>query len=78
MQEMLVVVDFPCGSCGEDVNVTVKCSGKGLVLRVAAAAFAVARPTCTVVNQVVFEPAGRVHGVTPEKGGGRCWEPSVN
>ena len=78
MQEMLVVVDFPCGSCGQDVNVTVKCSGKGLVLRAAAAAVSVACPGCTVVNQVVFEPAGRVHQVTPETSFGQCWEPSVN
>ena len=71
-------MDFPCGSCGQDVNVTVKCSGKGLVLRSASAAFSVACPGCTVVNQVVFEPAGRVHQVTPEKGFGPGWEPSVN
>jgi hypothetical protein len=78
MKEMLVVVDFPCGSCGQDVNVTVKCCGQGLVLRSASAAFSVACPGCTVVNEVVFEPAGRVHQVTPEDGFGRYREPSVN
>lgn len=78
MQDMLVVLDFPCGSCGQDVNVTVKCSGTGLVLRSMAAAFSVACPTCTVVNQVVFEPTGRVHQVTAARGIGSCWEPSAN
>ncbi len=78
MQHMLVVVDFPCGSCGHDVNVTVKCSGKGLVLRATAAAFSVACPMCTVVNRVVFESTGRVHRVTPETSGGLCWEFSAN
>jgi len=78
MQDMLVVLDFPCGSCGQDVNVTVKCSGNGLVLRSTAAAFSVACPMCTVVNEVVFEPTGRVHQVTPLRGFGSCWEPSVN
>jgi hypothetical protein len=78
MQHLLVVVDFPCGSCGQDVNVTVKCCGKGLGLRATAAAMSVPCPLCTVVNRVVFESTGRVHQVMPETGCGPYWEPSAN
>lgn len=79
MLEVQVELDFTCCSCGARVGVTLRCAGQGLSQGLhAVAAVEVACPTCTGVNQIVFEPSGLIHAVAPRRGL-RWWpEPSIN
>ncbi len=65
MMELNVSVDFDCASCNYPVGVTLKCEGKGLAAGLrTVAAVNVRCPTCATVNQLYFEPSGRVRGVS--------------
>ncbi len=77
MMELQLSLDFDCCSCEGPVGVTLKCAGKGLASRHAVGAAAVACPHCGALNQVCFDPAGRVRGVMPSVA--ECYpEPSLN
>ncbi len=67
MQVIRVSLDFVCSGCGELVGVTVQCKGKGLACGEAGAVAAVnvPCPTCGQINQLCFEPRGRVRAVRP-------------
>jgi hypothetical protein len=79
MMELNLSLDFACCACGQSVNVTLKCEGRGL----AAGARAVATvnvpcPACCTVNQLYFEPSGTVRAVAPYEGHPGRPQPSVN
>jgi hypothetical protein len=79
MMDLQVILDFTCCACGQPMSVTVKCSGKGLAAGSrAVAAVNVPCPTCASVNQLYFDPSGRVHAVAPFQGPRPVPEPSVN
>jgi phage FluMu protein Com len=60
-------LDFTCCGCDRPVGVTVRCRGKGPAVAAAGtvAAVNVPCPTCGQVNQLFFEPRGRVRSVQP-------------
>ena len=76
MLELMVDLDFACCTCGSAMGVTLKCAGKGLAGGVhSVAAVKVPCPICDQVNQLYFEPSGKIHAVE------RTWripEPSLN
>ena len=79
MMELEVILDFACCACGEPTSVTVKCSGKGLATQTRTVALVnVPCPCCSSVNQLYFEPSGRIHAVAPFKSPRSAPEPSVN
>jgi hypothetical protein len=79
MLELKVILDFACGSCEYEMNVTVKCKGQGLLDDDHSVAVVhVACPTCGSVNKVLFEPNGIVREVTAHAGPFRLLEPSLN
>jgi phage FluMu protein Com len=65
MTELHVTLDFACCDCDETVQVTVRCTGEGLVREAGTAAVNVPCPTCGQVNQLCFEPCGTVRSVRP-------------
>jgi hypothetical protein len=79
MLEVKVVLDFDCCGCGEPMSVTVKCTGKGLATGLrTVASVNVPCPSCSSVNQLYFEPNGRIHAVAPFANPRQVPEPSVN
>jgi hypothetical protein len=80
MMELLVCMEFACYRCAHNVEVTVKCEGKGLVggLRNAVAAVNISCPSCDSVNRVLFEPNGTVRDVLPSWISRPAFEPSLN
>ena len=79
MMEVKVSLEFACCCCQHAVNVTLKCEGKGLVAEMrTVAAVNVPCPTCGSVNQLFFEPSGRVRAVKPYAAPWAVPEPSVN
>jgi hypothetical protein len=79
MIEVQVNLDFACCSCSSNVNVTLKCGGKGLAGGAhQLAAVKLLCPTCGSTNQVFFEPSGTLHAVRPCVGGHGIPEPSLN
>ena len=79
MMELQLVLDFACCSCNHALSVTLKCSGKGLAAGGrSVAAVKVPCPTCNGMNELYFEPNGRIHAVTPCREFCRVPEPSVN
>jgi hypothetical protein len=86
MREKTVTLDFVCRGCEHPVGVTVQCRGMELrdCLPEAAAddptwtSASVAQvlvpcPTCGQINQLLFEPTGRVRAVRPMT----CYRPSL-
>jgi hypothetical protein len=67
MTELQITLDFFCHNCEEPVSVTVLCQGKGQgpVVFEGVAAVNVPCPTCSEVNQVFFEPNGKLRFVRP-------------
>jgi hypothetical protein len=79
MMELNVTLEFACGNCDRPVTVTVQCRGSGLCQDGGAvAAVNVPCPTCGQVNQLCFEPSGRVRSVKPYPCFRTLAEPSVN
>ena len=78
MMALKVVVDFVCCQCGQSLNVTLQCEGKGLSSDDAVAAVLVPCPDCEEVNQVYFEPHGNVRRVSPYSSFCQRFEPSLN
>jgi hypothetical protein len=81
MMDVKVTLDFCCCGCDQSVHVTVQCSGKSLAGEEAGGAVAAVNvpcPTCGQVNQLFFEPSGRVRAVRPYARFGLLPEPSVN
>jgi len=65
MMKLNVTLEFACCACEQTVGVTVQCSGNGLRQDAAGtlATVNVPCPTCGQVNQLFFEPSGRVRSV---------------
>jgi hypothetical protein len=79
MMELNVTLDFACSHCAQSVGVTLKCEGKGLDAGLrTVAAVNVPCPTCGAVNELYFEPSGRVHAVSPYRGPRQVPMPSLN
>jgi hypothetical protein len=80
MMELNVTLEFACHACEQSMSVTVQCSGKGLLQEAggALAAVNVPCPTCGQINQLFFEPSGRVRSVRPYTCFRLMPEPSVN
>lgn len=77
MMELNATLEFACCGCEQPVKVTVHCSGEGLCQEVIAAVN-VPCPSCGQVNQLFFEPSGRVRSVRPYSCFRVLPEPSVN
>ena len=80
MKEVQVILGFACCHCDQPVSVTVQCRGKltgrdalRLVARVS-----IPCPSCQSVNQLYFDPSGRVHAVEPYCSTRPLYEPSLN
>jgi hypothetical protein len=79
MIEVQVNLDFACCSCGCDVNVTLKCAGKGLTGGAhQVASVKIPCPTCSCINQLYFEPSGTLHAVRRCEPARSIPEPSLN
>jgi hypothetical protein len=79
MTELLVCMDFACCTCAHEMEVTVKCEGKGLAAGPrTVAAVNIACPYCGAVNRVCFEPSGTVRAVLPQQVSRLIPEPSLN
>ncbi len=80
MMELNVTLEFACYACEQPMSVTVQCSGKGLLQEEGGplAAVNVPCPTCGQINQLFFEPNGRVRSVRPYTCFRVVPEPSVN
>jgi hypothetical protein len=80
MMELNVTLDFACCECEHPVSVTVQCSSKGALREMegALATVNVPCPTCGEINQLFFEPCGRVRSVRPYACFRLVPEPSVN
>jgi hypothetical protein len=77
--ELKVILDFACCTCARPVSVTVKCTGQGLAAGPRTVATVnVPCPNCGGVNELYFEPSGRLHAVAPHAGARQLPEPSVN
>jgi hypothetical protein len=77
--EREVILDFACCSCKHSIGVTLKCSGKGLsASHAAVAAVDIPCPTCSSINELVFDPSGTVHMVRPQRRLLRIPMPSLN
>jgi hypothetical protein len=66
--EREVILDFACCSCKHSIGVTLKCSGKGLsACHAAVASVDIPCPTCSGINELVFDPSGTIHAVRPQR-----------
>ena len=63
MTDLHVTLDFACCDCDGVVQATVRWSGEGSVREPGTAAVNVPCPTCGQVNQLCFEPCGKVRSV---------------
>jgi hypothetical protein len=65
MMNLTLTLEFACGNCEQPVGVTVQCRGEGPCFdeEEAVVAVDVPCPNCKQVNQVTFEPSGRVRSV---------------
>jgi hypothetical protein len=77
MMELNVVLDFACCLCGYELNVELKCAGKGLATS-AVAAVRIRCTDCGSTNQLYFEPCGTVRAVAPVSPWVLRLEPSLN
>jgi hypothetical protein len=79
MIEMLVNLDFDCCFCTSCVGVKLKCAGKGLWGGAnIVATVKVPCPTCNNINELYFEPSGKVRAVCPCQVLCGAAEPSLN
>jgi hypothetical protein len=78
MMELNVILDFACCLCGYELNVELKCVGKGLAMEGAVAAAHVCCPDCGNTNQLYFEPCGTVRAVFPLVPALKRLQPSLN
>ena len=67
MQKLTATLEFACCNCPQAVRATVRCSGPNLGHRGGEplASVEIPCPACGRVNQLVFEPRGRVRSVRP-------------
>lgn len=77
MMELNATLEFACTSCELQVMVTVHCTGERLCHE-SIASVNVPCPTCGQVNQLYFEPSGRVRSVRPYSCVRVLPDPSVN
>jgi hypothetical protein len=65
MTELQVTVSFACCGCEEPISVTVVCQGKASDEQPFAGKVSVnvPCPTCSEINQLLFEPGGVLHSV---------------
>jgi hypothetical protein len=77
---LFVTLDFACCGCSGPVCVTLRCEGPGLDGQSArsVAAVRIPCPFCDRVNELLFEPCGRVRDVRPSPGLPAIPAPSLN
>jgi hypothetical protein len=80
MMELELCLDFDCCGCNQPVSVTLRCSGKGLAGedRQRVAVVKIPCPTCGLINDLLFEPTGKVRKVKPSCYQHALPEPSIN
>jgi len=80
MMEVNTTLDFACSGCEQPVCVTVQCKGGDLGQEGGAnlARVLIPCPCCGRINQLLFEPCGRVRSVRPYVCYYMVPEPSVN
>jgi hypothetical protein len=79
MMELNVIVEFKCCACGYELNVELKCAGKGLAAGAeTVAAVQIQCPSCEGTNQLYFEPCGTVRAVFPLSPALKRLQPSLN
>jgi hypothetical protein len=67
MMELELSLDFDCCGCCHPVSVKLHCTGKGLTgkERRSVAVVKIPCPTCNLINDLLFEPTGKVRKVKP-------------
>jgi hypothetical protein len=67
MMELELRISFDCCGCTHPVNVKLHCTGKGLASeeRKTVAVVKIPCPTCGLINDLLFEPTGKVRKVKP-------------
>jgi hypothetical protein len=77
---LFVSLDFNCCNCSGPVYVTLRCEGPGLEGAAArsVAAVRIPCPACGQVNELLFEPCGRVRDVRPWRNWPAIPTPSLN
>jgi hypothetical protein len=80
LQVLFVTLDFACCSCRGPVGVTLRCEGPDLsgAAGSSVAAVGIPCPHCGKVNELLFEPRGRVRDVRPWPGRPAIPTPSLN
>jgi hypothetical protein len=80
MIELELCLNFDCCDCNHPVSVTLRCTGEGLAGedRQKVAVLRIPCPTCGMINDVHFEPTGRIHRVKPSCRQRPMPEPSIN
>jgi hypothetical protein len=80
MMELELCLNFDCCGCSHPVSVKLRCSGKGLASqeRQMVAVVKIPCPTCGLINDLLFEPTGKVRKVKPSHHQRPVPEPSLN
>ncbi len=78
MLSLLLCLKFGCTGCGDPIDATLQCEGKGLADNAGGTIVKISCPCCGTKNDVVATPDGTVHGVARTRTYGRIPEPSVN
>lgn len=79
MVELEVAFDFRCCLCGNNMGVTLRCTGAGLAPgKETLATVKVPCPSCWKINQLFFSPEGTLHKVAPDTSRAMAYVPSCN
>jgi hypothetical protein len=80
MMELELSLNFDCCGCNHPVSVKLHCAGKGLTgeNRQTVAVVKIPCPTCGLINDLMFEPTGKVRKVKPSYHQRQLPVPSLN
>ena len=80
MIELELSLNFDCCGCTNPVSVKLHCTGKGLCSeeRQTVAVVKIPCPTCGLINDLLFEPTGKVRKVKPSHHQRQLPVPSLN
>ena len=80
MMELELSLSFDCCGCAEPVGVKLHCSGKGLAGkdRQTVAVAKIPCPSCGLINDLLFEPTGKVRKGKPSFNQRTLPVPSIN
>ncbi len=80
MMELELSLNFDCCGCSDPVGVKLHCTGKGLTSeeRKTVAVVKIPCPSCGLINDILFEPTGKVRKVKPSGRQPLVPVPSIN